>query len=67
MTGADLRHFEVRPSIGTHRPHLMCRRCGALVRDPRLNGLSTVADLVDAANEHEQRRHSPQLAAVDAA
>ena len=58
---ADLRHFNVRPSIGTHRVDLTCKRCGGLVRDERLNGLSTVADLVDAANGHEQRMHRPNL------
>lgn len=60
----DLENYTVRPQVGTHRVDVICGRCHGPVRDHRLNGLVTAADIVAAAEGHEKRMHRPKLVAV---
>lgn len=56
-----LEEFTVRPQVGTQRIDVICGRCKGTVRDHRLNGLATAADVVAAAEDHAKRLHRPQL------
>ena len=56
-----LDEFTVRPQVGTHRVDVMCGRCKGPVRDARLNGLATVADITAAADAHAARLHRPEF------
>jgi hypothetical protein len=60
-----LDHFTVRPQLGTQRVDVICGRCKGPVRDQRLNGVATVADIVAAAEAHNTRLH--RLTVVGAA